>query len=62
MFEESGAGGGARDSGTDDKGPVEAAAVAFEGSSSLCMAGRRLFRLDMPSKRESSYMTGLASK
>jgi hypothetical protein len=49
MFEESGAGRGARDSGTDEKGSVEAAAVAFEGSSSVCMAGRRLFRLNMPS-------------
>ena len=46
MFEENGAGG------TDDKGPVEAAAVAFEGSSSVCMAGRRLIRLNIPSKRD----------
>lgn len=46
MFEESGTGG------TDDKGPVEAGAVALEDSSSVCMAGRRLVRFNIPSKRD----------
>ena len=46
MFEESGA------SGTDDKGPVEAGAIAFEDPSSVCMAGRHLVRLNIPSKRD----------
>ena len=54
MFEESGANG---DSGWCDEGPAK-----FDVSFSVCIAGHLLVWLNMPSKRESSRKTGLASK
>jgi hypothetical protein len=63
IFEDSGASGGGRDSGPNDKDPVEAAVVTvFKVSSSVCIVDRLLVQLNIPSKRESSHKMGLALK
>lgn len=60
MFERGASRGGSDVGSCDDtdEGPPDASSI----SSSVCIAGRLLAQLNIPSKRESSRKTGLASK